>query len=171
MKRFAAVLLTATAAAVLMAQTDQMPKRKPGLWEMTTTSDASKADPSVIKMCIDAASDAELHDRELGQSKTACSKADIHSDGKSITTDADCAFDNARTGKIQTTTHARTVFTGDTAYHSDISTHYDPPFVGRSEITTQQDGKWTGPCPADMQPGDMIMPGGIKMNMKTMMSQ
>ena len=38
MKRFAAVLLTATAAAVLMAQTDQMPKRKPGLWEMTTIS-------------------------------------------------------------------------------------------------------------------------------------
>jgi hypothetical protein len=28
--------------------------------------------------------------------------------------------------------------------------------------------KWVGPCKADQTPGDMIMPGGVKMNVKEM---
>jgi hypothetical protein len=26
--------------------------------------------------------------------------------------------------------------------------------------------KWLGPCHADQKPGDMIMPGGVKMNLR-----
>ena len=29
---------------------------------------------------------------------------------------------------------------------------------------------WQGPCPADMKPGDMEMPGGMKINMNDAMS-
>lgn len=166
MRRFAAVLLSAVAAVALMAQTGPMPKRKPGLWEMSISTDATNRQPAVTKMCIDEATNTELYNLGMGMSKKACSKADVHSDGKTITAESVCAF-----GSTQTTSHARTVFAGDTAFHSDISTHYDPPIGGKSEVTTKQDGKWTGPCPADMQPGDMIMPGGIKMNVKTMMQQ
>ena len=32
-----------------------------------------------------------------------------------------------------------------------------------------QDAKWTGPCPADMAPGDVLMGNGMKMNIKQML--
>jgi hypothetical protein len=30
------------------------------------------------------------------------------------------------------------------------------------------DATWKGPCPADFKPGDMELPGGMKINMLTM---
>jgi hypothetical protein len=29
-------------------------------------------------------------------------------------------------------------------------------------------GTWEGPCPADMKPGDMLLPGGVKVNLNSM---
>jgi hypothetical protein len=42
--------------------------------------------------------------------------------------------------------------------------------MGRSTATVSQDAKWTGICPADMQPGDIVMANGMRMNVKTMMN-
>ena len=39
---------------------------------------------------------------------------------------------------------------------------------GRGEMKIIQDGKWVGPCPADMTPGDVSMGNGMKMNIKQM---
>ena len=29
-------------------------------------------------------------------------------------------------------------------------------------------GTWEGACPADMKPGDMLLPGGVKVNLNSM---
>jgi len=167
MRRFIPVILTAAASLALMAQAaDQLPKRKPGLWEMTMSPGLPNAPTATTKMCIDAATDAALYNFGMGQSKQNCSKSDIKADGKTVTADATCVFNG-----MHTTTHALTKFTGDITYHSDIKMHYDPPLLGRSDAVITQDGKWTGACPADMKPGDMIGPDGRKMNVKQMMGQ
>jgi hypothetical protein len=44
----------------------------------------------------------------------------------------------------------------------------DPPMAGHADSTFTQDGKWQGACPADMKPGDMVMPTGMKMNILDM---
>ena len=62
------------------------------------------------------------------------------------------------------TSHGVMTWTGDTAYHMESKSHWDPPMMGKADNTTTQDGQWTGACPAGMKPGDMVMPGGMKMN-------
>ena len=47
-------------------------------------------------------------------------------------------------------THAVTRFTADTAYRTEVDTRMEPPMPGRGEMKITQDGKWVGPCPADM---------------------
>jgi hypothetical protein len=168
MNRVIPVILAAAASVALMAQTDQMPKRKPGLWEMTmaTNDPGAPASPPPMKMCVDAATDAEMYKFSMGQAKQNCSKSDIKSDGTTVVMDGDCTY-----GASRMTTHATMKFAGDTAYHTDIRRHFDPPLYGRSDTSMTQDGKWVGACPAGMQPGDMIAPNGQKTNMRTMMQQ
>ena len=33
-----------------------------------------------------------------------------------------------------------------------------------SDSTAAQEGKWTGPCPPDMKPGDLVTGNGVKVN-------
>ena len=40
--------------------------------------------------------------------------------------------------------------------------------MGMSEMKSKLSARWVGPCEADQKPGDIIMPNGMKMNMKTM---
>jgi hypothetical protein len=69
-------------------------------------------------------------------------------------------------GQMRTTTHAVTKFTGDTAYHTEADSKLDPPVAGHGEQIVTQDGKWVGPCPTDMTPGDMTIGNGMKMNVR-----
>jgi hypothetical protein len=42
-----------------------------------------------------------------------------------------------------------------------------PTGVARDSTSTVE-AKWLGACKPDQKPGDMVMPGGIKMNIKDM---
>ena len=44
-----------------------------------------------------------------------------------------------------------------------------PGVPGHDQSTVAQDAKWTGPCPADMVAGDVMMGNGMKMNIKQML--
>jgi hypothetical protein len=56
---------------------------------------------------------------------------------------------------------------GSYTYESATSTRlestatYQPAFNGKTDETLTQDQKFVGSCPAGMNPGDRIMPGGI----------
>jgi hypothetical protein len=163
MRLFMPVLLAAFGLVALTARADQTPQRKPGLWEITMSSGDAAAPRIGLKMCIDAATDAALRDYAMGVGKRNCSKNDVKSDGKEITTDAVCTV----AGK-QMISHSITKFSGDTAYHTDVETRYEPPMRGETAGTAMQDGKWTGPCPAHVQPGEMIAADGSKMYLKEM---
>jgi hypothetical protein len=162
----AAIMVAAVAALQIAigpatAQTVDLPPRKPGLWQITMTMPGAKAPPRDLQMCIDAASDAQMAKFGMTASQGMCSKNEMHRSGDTFTTDAQCHF-----GQKESVTHSVTKFSGDTAYHTEVTSLSDKSAPPRLIMT--QDARWSGPCPADMHPGDVVMPGGMKMNLNAM---
>jgi hypothetical protein len=159
----AAALLGGLVCAVTAAQSDDLPKRKPGLWAVTLHMAQGTMPTQGMKFCTDAATDAELYRFGMNAAQGMCSRYDLHRSGDVATVDTEC-----RMGDMKMTSRAVMTFTGDAAYKTDIQTHFDPPVMGRSDSTMTQEAKWTGPCPAEMKPGDLVGPNGMKLNMKSM---
>ncbi|MGO9673683.1 MAG: DUF3617 domain-containing protein [Methylocella sp.] len=145
---FAAPLFAMQAAAFA----DEVPARKPGLWEIATSQNGSP--PDVARLCLDAATESELLGKAKATTAEICSRHEIHRDGDVITDDSVC-----RPTKSETTSHSVTTLNGDSAYTTVITAHDNPPFMGRADSTTKQDAKWLGPCGADMKPGDLLTHG------------
>jgi hypothetical protein len=155
------VTITLLATAALGASFEDLPKRKPGLWEMTMMPVDTQRPPTTSRVCIDTATDAMLTDFGLGISNQVCSRRDISIRGSVATIEAVCKI-----GTSQQTTRSTITYTGNTGYKTEIKAQYDPPFLGKTESTTSQEAKWTGPCPPDMKPGDLVMGNGIKVNLR-----
>lgn len=155
-------LATSLVALTPAAYADDFPLRKPGLWEISMNM--GQGSPHVSRTCIDAATETRM--RSMGEADMSglCSRKDLHRSGDTLTADSVC-----RIGSSQVTSHAVTTMTGDAVYSTVTTMHYDPPaFGGIADAKTTQDAKWLGPCPSDMQPGDMIV-DGHKMHIPTMM--
>ena len=58
--------------------------------------------------------------------------------------------------------------TGDfnSAYTVKSTAHSDKGAGGVHDVTSTIEAKWLGPCKPDQKPGDIVMPGGFKMNVK-----
>lgn len=149
------------AAAALGASLEDLPKRKPGLWEMSTTSAGNKGAAAMSKVCIDAATDRELLNFGLGVANQLCSKRDIKVSGAVATLNMVCTVGNS-----QATSHSTITYTGNTAYRAEVRAHFEPPFLGQGDSTTTQQAKWSGPCPPDMKPGDLVTGNGAKINLR-----
>lgn len=153
------------------ALADDLPARKPGLWELTRSAPRPKYPPTVQKICLNAATDALLYKVGTAAGHQACSKIDIHRSGNTVEVKSVCQI-----GASQATTHNLMTLTGDSAYHEDIAIHFDPPVGKTSDSTTTQDAKWIGACPADMKPGDIVtapspmMPVPLRMNIRDMLN-
>lgn len=156
------VIAGSLACAATGAQADDLPTRKAGLWEVTLHMASGNMPTQTMKFCTDAATDAELYKFGMNAAQGMCSRYDLHRNGNVATIDTECKM-----GEMKMTSHSVMNFTGDSAYKTDIQSHFDPPMMGRSESTMTQQAKWTGPCPADMKPGDLVGPNGMKMNMKS----
>jgi Protein of unknown function (DUF3617) len=158
------VLLALGTGACGAAYGQDFPPRKAGLWQVDMSMPGGPMPPQQMKMCIDTATDKEMYQLGMNASQGMCSKPDISRSGSTVTINSACKM-----GDTQANTHTVTKFTGDTVYHTDATTKFDPPMMGRTEQVMAQDAKWTGPCPADMQPGDVTMGNGMKMNLKQML--
>ena len=151
----------ATLAVASGADADQCPPRKPGLWQMTVTMQGSPVPPMTSKYCIDAATESALISAGQNAANKMCSGETIRITGGTGTIDATCKF-----GNMTSTSHTVITFMGDAAYHSETRSHLSPPpkYV-KSDHVTVNDAKWTGPCPAGMKPGDIVMGNGMRMHL------
>ena len=145
-----------------------LPKRKPGQWQITLTSDDPRVPARTEDVCLDAATDALLDRFALGASRQLCSRFDwkrLDADRASV--EAECKL-----GATQMTIRGDVAFVGDTAYREQIRTHYDPPLRGRSDRLSVHEARWMGACAPDMKPGDVVsrpspmLPTGMKINLK-----
>ena len=91
--------------SVTCVQAQDAPKRKPGLWEIVSSSDRSGSQPRTVKMCTDEKTAdlfSQLGDR-AGQK--VCSKQDVQHQGARIITDTVCTI-----AQSQVTSHAVMTF-------------------------------------------------------------
>ena len=155
------IVATAVAASLSLAvSATDIPKRKSGLWEIKTTSDAAGTGrPTSMQMCIDQATDDLL--RGLGSTQD-CSKNELKRNGDRIQTESVCKV-------MGTTTVSHGLFQGDfsAAYQGEVTTTYDPPMMGMKQGKTRIEAKWLSACKAGMTPGDMVLPDGRIINTNT----
>lgn len=155
-----ALLAIAVAGTALAAD---LPKRKPGLWEIKVRMDGMP-DIGPMQQCIDQNTD-NLMQQEAQQGKPDCSVMDIKAAGKKVTIHAVC-----KVGGTTTTTDG--VFEGafDSSYTGTMKTKFNPPMQGMSESNMTQEARWLGPCKPGQKAGDVIMPGIGGMNIQDMMN-
>jgi Protein of unknown function (DUF3617) len=163
------VVSTMATAGLLVtadARADDLPARKPGLWEITIQSDRApaKRPMGAVQQCMDEATEKLMRDFGGGGAKRDCARQDMRREGGKLVVDSVCKID-VGAGSSTATTHA--VISGDfnTAYHMESHSTYSPPFMGHADGAMTMDAKWLGPCQAGQKPGDVIMPGGMKMNL------
>ena len=148
-----AVLVGTTSFAAMAAD---LPKRKSGLWEITTSEPGGPPGP-VATMCIDQKLDDMA--RQLTAGAITCTKQDLRREGDRYVSDSVCKIGDS-------TATTRAVISGnfESTYQADIQAKYAPPLMGMSEGRSIMNAKWLGPCRAGQRAGDVIMPGGTTIN-------
>lgn len=156
--------LTASAA---FAQEIEFPARKAGMWEIQMV-DQPAAPNMTIKACIDEASDRQMMQAGFNMSKDMCSELSMNQEGESYIIDATCQFAGMNS-------KSHTVMTGDfqSAYQTVTTSEISgmPSIPGMSGPTTlTQNATWvSAECSDGLVPGEMLMPGGMKVNVNDMM--
>jgi hypothetical protein len=138
----------------VVAQADDVtfPKRHPGLWEQSLLSGDARR---VSTICVDAASDRKLLDYGFAQMRRMGGKVDITGSGNHFHIRAVTDVSGHTV-----TTNMDLDFKGDKLIQSNGNAHIDPPIDGVPVDTEiKQESRWTGPCPADMAPGDFVSDG------------
>lgn len=154
-----AVLAAFAGAAVAV----ELPSHKPGLWEMTVMLGGKDRPGITIKRCTDPETDTLLTALAQGWAQESCTQQDVNRDGDKLVIDSTCAV-----GSGKTTTHAEITGSFDDAYTLKVATRREgKPGAGeRAERTVVMAAKWTGPCAAGQKPGDIMLPGGVTMNVR-----
>lgn len=163
--------LLLTAAVVLLpaqAFAEQLPTRKPGLWEINIANPGMSGHTQTVKQCTDEATDAKMMQSGndmAGKMGVQCAKNEVRKENGQYIGESDCTFSGTRMV-------SKTVFSGDFAssYTAETETTYNPPISGMSGGKTMMTAKRVGECEPGQKPGDIIMPGGITMNINSMPS-
>lgn len=154
------VLLAATALTLPLAasaQASELPPRKAGLWEITTTIEKPQALPAMTtKMCLDRATDRELMEYGLKLSDDKCKTTTTRRDSKTLLINVDCT-------SAGSPTKTKAVISGD------FQSGYTMRLQGSSdegEVLMTQAATWKGASCPGMKAGDISMFGGVKVNVK-----
>jgi hypothetical protein len=139
----------------------EMPNRKPGLWEIKV-SPGAQMPAMTMQQCTDATTDKDMATSFGPMAQEMCSRQDMQKTATGLVIDSTCTVGG------QTST-SRTEINGDfnSAYTVKVSTKGGGK---QPEAVTMMDARWLGACKADQKAGDILMPGGMKMNIKDMQS-
>jgi hypothetical protein len=128
------------------------------------TPDSSPA--MTMEICLDEATDKAMMQSGMSISDGMCSDIEVTESGGTIMIDSTCTM-----GSMKTV--SQTVMTGDfqSAYDMTITSTIEggPPGMPANS-TIVQHARWMGDCANGLAPGDMMMPGGMKMNVREMMN-
>jgi hypothetical protein len=146
-----------------MAVAQELPARKPGLWEITMQ--VTNAPSQTMRQCIDARTDQQMQRFGQGVSQAQCSRNTLQRDGERWIGESECKLGSS-------TMTSRSVFAGDfgKAYRGEIESRYVPPMAGVSQSKVTVSARWAGACPAGWKPGDMEVPNMGRVNVGELMS-
>src|SRR5712671_2369113 len=138
----------------------ELPVRKAGLWEMKVLRTGSPAPDMTMQHCTDATTDKEMSTAFSPVGKDVCSRQDIQKTATGYVSDSVCGI-----AGMSITSHAEITGDFNSAYTVKSTSHSErgPSGVPR-DSTTMIEARWLGACKSDQKPGDIVMPGGMKMN-------
>jgi hypothetical protein len=146
------------------ARADELPIRKPGLWEMKVMRAGSPAPDMTMQHCTDATTDKDMSTAFSPMSKEICTKNDIHKTATGYATDSVCGV-----AGVSMTSHSEITGDFNSAYTVKTKSHSEGgPAATKGDHETMIEAKWLGACKPDQKPGDIVMPGGMKVNLKDM---
>lgn len=146
-----------------------LPKLKPGLWDLTTSSDRAAAKdpgPQHSALCLDESVQKQMLEFSQGMMRGMCSKHELKVSGNTVSGESVCQF-----GGSTMRSKSTMKFSGVTAYRTEADTTFEPPLMGMAKSHTVVDGKHAGACPAGMQPGDLRLASGQVINIKQLAQQ
>lgn len=150
------------AAAPAMAAEVEVPNRKPGLWEMKMVNSGMAG--LTMQHCTDEATDKQLRTVYSPMAREVCSKNVVQKTATGYITDAVCTV-----GGVTMNSHS--VIKGDlnSAYSIHVSSEQQgAPSVVPERTSMTLEAKWLGPCKPEQKPGDIVMPGGFRLNINDM---
>jgi hypothetical protein len=150
--------------ACFSAQAEEMPVRKAGLWELKVVRAGATLPEMTMQHCTDATTDRDMTNSVSPMARQICSKQDVQKTATGYVSDSVCGL-----AGLQITSHSEITGDFNSAYTVKTTSHGEAgaPGPGKShDITSTIEAKWLGPCKADQKPGDIVMPGGFKLNVK-----
>ena len=143
------------------ARADDLPTRKPGLWEMKVNKVGSVIPEMTMQHCTDETTDKDMINSVSPLAKQICSKQEVQKTATGYVTDSVCSV-----AGVSMTSHSE--ITGDfsAAYSVTTKSHLDKGPDSVRDTTTKIDAKYLGDCKPGQKPGDIVMPGGFKLNVK-----
>lgn len=152
-------LLPATAANAV-----DLPVRKAGLWEMKVQRTGSAVPDMTMQHCTDETTDKEMSSSFSPMAKEMCSRQDVQKTATGYVSDSVCGV-----AGMSITSHAEITGDFNSAYTVKSTAHSERgPTGAPRDSTTTIEAKWLGACKPDQKAGDIMMPGGMKMNIKDM---
>jgi hypothetical protein len=158
-------------AATLLATTPafaqvELPQRRAGQWEITmSTGEGASAGQVQMQACTDAASERAMMALGAGQMGQMCQRNVIRREGQDYVMESDCQM-----GPMRVISNSR--ITGDfqSAYQMRIEGQVTgmPGAAQQKTITTQSARFVSATCTGGLVPGDIVMPGGQKVNVLNM---
>ena len=148
-----------------VASADDLPVRKPGLWEMKLVTSGSPVPEMTMQHCTDETVDKEMSNNVSPMAKQICAKQEIKKTATGYVSDSECSV-----AGVNTTSHAEITGDFNSAYTVKTTSHAKGGVAGAAgrDSTTTLQAKWLGACKPDQKPGDIVMPGGFKMNTRDM---
>jgi hypothetical protein len=164
------LLVSCTAAGLLAllpvngAVAVELPVRKAGLWEMKVLSTGAPVPEMTMQQCTDETTDKDMSTAMSPMAKEMCSKQDIQKTSAGYVTDSVCGIAGMTIkSKAEIIGDFNSAYTVKTTSHTEGGTASAP-----RDSNSTIEAKWVGACKADQKPGDIMMPGGMKMNVKDM---
>jgi hypothetical protein len=143
------------------AGADELPLRKPGLWEMKVVKTGPTPEMA-MQHCTDEATDHDMSNTISPLAKQICSKQEIQKTATGYTIDSVCSVSG-----IAMTSHSDIAGDLNAAYTVTTTAHSDRGVAGIHDTITKIEARWLGACKPGQKPGDIIMPGGgFKLNVK-----
>ena len=142
----------------------EMPLRRAGLWEMKMVRTGASIPDMTMQHCTDETTDKQMGTALSPMSKDVCSRNDLQKTATGYVADSVC-----NVGGMSMTSHSDITGDFNSAYTVKSTSRSTGGPAGTPRDTTMTiEAKWLGACKADQKPGDIMMPGGIKMNVKDM---
>jgi hypothetical protein len=154
--------LGALAASPVRSDNIDLPMRKPGLWDLRMKMTGGGIPTMSMQQCTDAATDKDLRSVYSPMSKEVCSKHDVQRTATGYMIDRVCKRgDDTITSHIAITGDFNSAYQAHLLSRTQDESPDDPP---SSDLTMQ--AKYLGPCKDDQKPGDIILMGGMRINIR-----